>query len=487
MWGFFALISLLLLAFIGYAQLLSYLQGESFREALENVLARSTQASTAEITGTLSIDANRVSLQGIDLQRDDRLQQLRAGNVHAELVRSALWDHELHLTRLMAEEGALLLDLDREGRELFPARRKASGFLARLAPTRARLERLDCKDFNTTLRFGGQDYTLTDSSLSASPTPRRGNKAWEFRLSNGRVHTPLPLIGDSSLKNATLTLGDKVATLSDARLMLSPGELIVNAVREHADGDWSADIRANSVDVSRLIGPDWKKRLTGVLYGRLQADGHAGGMAQAEGRLSLQQGVLEALPFLSNLPAGNSYPYRSLRVEKATARLSYPYTDAARNIQQAWLLDQIDLRSEGGWLRLQGHALVDADGTLSGTLLIGLPENIAASLAPADSPLLSSIFNARGEAGYLWLRLNLSGSLSAPQEDLSVRLRTLISSALPEAVGSLRELLLPTKAETPAPTEDAAAPSPTPAPAQLLQGAGKAAGELIGSGLRSLF
>ncbi len=490
LWCLAALALLLLLVFIGYGRLLSYLQGESFRDSLQTFIATKTQAKSAEISGTLDIDTNRVSLKGLNVQRPALPQGIEGRNIHAELVRSALLDRELHLTRLMVEEGSLLLDLDSKKKKRAAKAAVEDSFFSDLAPTHARLDRFDCKDFHATLRLGGREFRLTDSALAANPMPAAGKGKsrgpWEFRLTSGRVHTPLPIIGDSSLKSATITLGDKVTTLSDTRLMLSPGELVVNAVRENATGNWSADIRGNSVGVSRLIGEDWKKRLSGVLYGRLRADGHADGLQQAEGRISLQQGVLEGLPFLSNLPVGNTYPYRSLRLEKAAARLSYPHEDRARNISRAWLLDELDLRAEGGWLRVQGHALVDADGSLGGTLLIGLPENIATRLAPLESPLNRSVFNAEGEAGYLWLRLNLSGTLRDPQEDLSVRLMTLLGSALPEAAETLRGLLLP-GTEKPsgegAPEEQKAAPLN---PGELIREAGDAAGNLINTGLRSL-
>ncbi len=510
LWGLAALAVLVLAGFLGYAQLLSWLQSESFRDSLEGVLSNKAQATSAKIDGTLSLSANRVSLKGLSLQRPALPQGLEARNLHAEVVRSALLDRELHLTRLMVEEGALTLNLDHKKAAPAPTSTRKSGstgkgkgkssakkeegkasssFAAGFAPTHVRLDKLDCKDFHASLRLSDKEYTLADCALSATPLARnKGKQAWDVRLSNGRLHTPLPIIGDCSLKTATLTLDDQHLTLSDTRLMLSPGELIVKAAREQSNGKWSAHIRANSVDIARLIGEDWKKRLTGSIIGRMQVEGNASGLQQAEGELSLQQAVLEGLPFLSNLPVGNSYPYRSLRLEKATAHLSYPHADTARNIHRAWLLDNIDLRAQGGWLLVRGHALVDDDGALAGTLLIGLPENIATLHAPVDSSLFRNLFNAEGESGFLWLRLNLSGTLSDPQEDLSVRLSTLISSALPEAAQVLRGLLLPnaTPAEG-APAATPATPEATEAPRKLLEDAGKAAGELINTGLRALF
>ncbi len=503
LWGLGALGALLLLGFIGYAQLLSYLQGEDFRATLEKVVVSKTGATSAEIEGTLGIDSNRVSVRGAKVTRPGMLHGIEGSGLHAELNRAALFERELHITRLMAEEGTFRFESvqNEQAKQPAPAPQQqapglmsqaASGFLASLAPTRARLDRFDIKDFNASFRQKGAEYTLADSSLSANPAPRQPKGTWEFRLSNGRVRTPLPVLAESNLKDATLTVGERHSTLSNARLMLSPGELIVNAVYGQAKHDWTADIRANSLELSRLIRGSWQKRLRGVVYGRLRMDGNANGLKQAEGTLSLQQGVLEPLPFLEDLPIGNNYPYRRINFEKATAHLSYPHADVSRNIHRAWLLDQIDLRAEGGWLRIQGHALVDDDGSLAGTLLFGVPESIGKQVAPIGSPLLQSIFNAKGDAGYLWLRLNLSGTLSDPQEDLSARLSTLIGNILPQAADSLRNLFLPAQ-DSQKPTEEQSAPgegSTAPSgnsPAQLLEEAGKAAGGILSNGLRSLF
>ncbi len=513
-WGFVTLAALVLLGFIGYARLLSYLQGEGFRDSLERLLTDKAQATSAELESTLAIEDNHVSLQGITLTRPGKLQSFSGRNIHAELRRGALLDGELYVTRLMVEEGRLELNIDRseetpgrvpagrqesapdqadgapKGKEEPAPRRRSRGFLSRLVPTSARLDRVDCKDFNATLVLNERPFTLSDCALTANPTSPMGKldatQPWEIRLTNGRLRTPLPLIGDSSLKTATLTMGSKHGTLSDARLMLSPGELVVNAVRENASGNWSADVRSNSVDISRLVGEDWKKRFSGVLYGRLQAEGHAEGLSKAEGPLSLQQGVLEALPFLSNIAIGNTYPYRHLKLAKATAHLSYPHADAARNVRKAWVLDQIDLRAEGGWLRVQGHAFVDADGTLGGSLLIGLPENVSTRFVPADSVLHRRIFNASGEAGFSWLRLNLSGNIKDPQEDLSVRLKTLlVPTSLPEAASILKTLLSPTSSTLATPSAPPAGNEPPPSsqPRQIIREAENTAGSL----LRSLF
>ena len=59
---------------------------------------------------------------------------------------------------------------------------------------------------------------------------------------------------------------------------------------------------------------------------------------------------------------------------------------------------------------------------LGGTLTIGLPEQIAETLPLPRELLANKLFTASGsEEGYIWVNMNLSGTIDAPQEDLSVR------------------------------------------------------------------
>ncbi len=491
LWSLAAAAALVLLGFVGYAQLLSYLQGEAFKASLEKELCNQARAESVELAAPLSLDGNRISLPGVQASRPGFLHHARVNRVYAEVDRPALFDRELHLTRFSLEEGSLMLHADAIGEHPPGIRKGRTNFWSRFVPTKLRIDRVDCEDFDTTLRLAGRDYRLTSTTLSARPASRFGKGAWELQLSSGRLHSGLPLLGDGTLKSATGTLSEKAIGLSQGRLMLSPGELVTNAVYDKESGKWSADLRVNHADLERLTGSDWKKRLSGRFYGRMGISGRAGELERAEGHLSLQEGVLEALPILSELTLNGTRPYRTLKLEKATARLSYPYADAALGIRRAWMLDQLDLRAEGGLLRVKGHALVDEDGSLSGTLLIGLPKQTAQSLLPLGGELAASLFNASGDAGYAWMRMNLSGTLEAPQEDLSVRFKTLLSSLQEAASHVVGRLFSPT--DVPADGKEGKPAQPTqPEPpkegsGKLLQGAGDAAQEVIGSGLRALF
>ncbi len=496
LWGIAVVGSLLLLGVLGYAQLLAYLQGEGFRDSMEKTISEKIQAESVELEGTFHIDGNRVSLPGFTMLRQGMLHGLGMEQLHAELKRPALLERQLHITRFTAAKAALLLDADNSEPAAPAAAAKGSGLLSRFAPTSVSVERIDCEDFNTSLHLKGKDYTLSRSNLSAKPMQNK--QGWEFSLSGGRLHTELPVLGDCNLEGATISASDKALTLSRGRLILSPGELIIDAVQEKKSAEWSAELRINRIDVGRLLSADWKKRFTGELYGRINFNGNSKGLQQAEGDISVQQGLLEALPILSDLPLGNSKPYRHLRLERATAHISYPHADAGRNIRRAWLMDDIDIRAAGDMLRVKGHAMVDADNSLSGTLLIGLPEKVVSGLLPLGGELGGSLFNAKGAKGFLWLRLNLSGTLDDPQEDLSVRLLTLLGGKAMDSAGDMLGMFFSGKGSTTGSKaganddeedfddeeeeEEAAPPA-----RRAIKNATDAAQDIIGSGLRSFF
>ncbi len=492
-WALGTLGGLLLLAALGYGQLMAYLQGESFKSSLERTLTNRAQAESVQLAGTLGIDGGRISLPGADAQRAGFVSAFSANRILAEIDRPALFDHLLHVKKLTLAEGTLTLDAGSIGEELPPVRKSDLGFWAAFVPRQLTIDRVDCQEFDTMLRLGSKDIHLAGSSVSAKPLPQQGKGAWEVTLGNGKLNTNVPMLGNCTLKGATLSFGDKAVSLSQGRLMLSPGELIANALYEKDSKRWSGDLRVNRADMARLLKKDWKKRLTGKLYGRMAIEGDGKGLRQAEGTVSLQDGLLEALPILSELTIDGTQPYRTLRLEKATAHLSYPYADPARNIRRAWMLDQLDIRAAGGLLRVKGHVIVDEDGSLGGTLLIGLPQETATKLVPIGGELYKSLFNAEGDAGFVWLRMNLSGTLEAPQEDLSVRMKTLVGN-LQQKAGELWDQFFPGAAKD-APKDEgkedegsAPAGQKKPEPSgNILQDTTNAAQDIIGGGIRSLF
>ncbi len=452
-----SLAGILLAGALGYYQLLNWLQGAGFCETLARAIRNQAQAEQVDVPSPLSINGNRVAVPAIYISRKGLIGSVGAKRISSEIEREALLNRQLVFNKLTIEELALMLDTSRANEKLPPVDKVKKGFWSRFAPSATIVKAFECKDTDVSVLIGGEPCALAGASVTAIPNPQLGKGAWQVNLENGRLRTPLYYLQDCSIKNAALLFSPERLHLNECRIQLTPGELRLKGIFERKSERWSGTLRANKANVVRLLKGDWKKRITGELYGELELTGKGREITTGKGIISLQQGVLEGLPLLSDLGWGSNRPYRSLQLEKAECRISFPYRDTARNISAAWLFDRIDIRSKGGSLLIRGHVLIGTDKSLGGTLNIGVPESLPEKLG-INADICSQLFTGTGESGYCWLNMNLSGTVDNPQEDLSVRLSTLVGKILPgmatnavKAVGKTIRNILPNNNEDASP------------------------------------
>lgn len=494
-------VSLIVLLVVGYSQLMSYLQGNDFRQKMADTMRGASGSASVNLASNLTINGNRVSTEGISLTGLKNVRDARASRISAELNRTALFSRKLHIHKLSMEEAVLNLNTATEpgtaagtprnnGRKSSKKKNKQAA-VKKGTPSSFKLqgfelEQLECRDADLNLTHNGKTYQLLGADITASPAPRIGTDAWQMSAENARLHTPFTFLRDSSVKSATAVYHNNKVDMTECRIMLTPGEMRVKAHYDVKPGIWSADLQVNKGDIHRILNEDWKKRITGELYGRLMLTGEKGGVATGSGSFSVQNGVLEGLPFLSRLPVGNTYPYRSIDIEKADCQILFPYN--GDKIRNAWLLDKINIRSRDGSLLVYGHVLIGSDRSLGGTLTIGVPKNLVTQLPLAPEELTGKLFTAKGnDDAYLWVNMNLSGTLDNPQEDLSIRIATLAGQNLSRFLkgipkGSATDLLntlLQQKAAEPseAPRNDA----PGEPPGNIINDAADAAGSLLNS------
>lgn len=424
---------LLLSPFVIRYQLLNWLQGSAFREQLSETITNKAQAQEVSIPENLRIDDERVSLPAVTLRRNDIVQMATGSRIVADIEKNKLYDRELYIRKLTMEEGLLRLDTAAIGAALPPIKEDEDGLLARLAPQKVQLKAFECTDADVELTMAEKLYSLAGCRITAEPVGKSRKNEWHITLENGRVHTPLSYLRSSSVKVATILCDRDSISLTECRLVLTPGELRAKGAYSLQNNQWHLNLRANKANVERLLNEDWKKRLSGELYGTLKINGKGSEIKEATGSISLQQGVLEGLPILSQLTLVNSTPYRTINLEKAECRVRYPYSQPRHNIKAAWCFDNIDIRATEGSLLIKGHVIICPDGALHGTLTVGLPDNVVDVLAQQAPTVVEQIFNAQGAPGYRWFNINLSGTTEAPREDLSARLKTILATAAPQA------------------------------------------------------
>lgn len=499
---------LLTIGVIGWFRLMAHLQGDSFRESLCDKIQASTGADEVRMEANLRIDGDTVAQRKLSILRMGAIDSIGAEHMLATIRRRALLDRKLHVRKLTMEEGHIVFRTATpppSGSESSPSGSaptaptavsvtqspsptvtpaEETGSDDGLSLHSIRLDFAECKDANLTLLHRDKTYSLTGSNISA--TPQDNGKGWTIELENGRLHSPYTYLRDTNIKTATVLTRRRSIDLTECRLMLTPGELRARAHYDSATNNWSAGLELHKAGVERLLRGDWQKRLTGEMFGKCVLKGTRHGLQTAEGHLALRNGLLEGLPFLSELTIDNTRPYRSIVLDKADCTLQYPYSAPERNLKNAWLFDKIEIISRDSTLIVRGHVIIAEDGALGGSLTIGIPRHIADRLPLPGKRISNAIFNGRGDAGYAWVNLNLSGTIDSPKEDLSVRLSTLLSSAMPEltadsAVEMLNSLFRADKAGKPdSPTEQPRQEQPVDT---IINGAS----DLLNRGLRSLF
>lgn len=494
------IVSLILLLIVGYTQLMSYLQGDTFRQRMADSARKALQAATLNINSNLSINGSRISIEGASLSSMHNIQEARAGRTSAEINRTALFSRRLHLRKLSLEEANLAFstgsvsstDASAPGQ---PAKKNSKSTstkqssnpkknTSRFSIKDIQLDLFECKDADLHITHNGKPYQLLGANVTATPAPRIGQNAWQINAENARLHTPFHFLRDTSIKSATLVYLGQSADITECRIMLTPGEMRVKAHYDAPKSLWNIDMQVNKGNLHRLLNEDWKKRATGDLYGRLTLTGRGSQTVTGTGAFSLKNGTLEGLPFLSQLPIGNTYPYRSIELEKADCQILFPY--ASEDIKNAWLFDKINIRARDDSMLVRGHVLIGTDRSLGGTLTIGLPKSIVTALALPQENLTNKLFTASGDdSDYLWLNMNLSGTIDNPKEDLSIRVSTLIGNSLTEFIkdipkasaSDLLDILLKQKSKS---TEEQE-PTETQSSSSPIRDAANAAGSLLQS------
>lgn len=501
-------VSIVVLLIVGYSQLLSYLQGDDFRRRMTDFARQSTGAAEAQLESNLSINGSRVSVDGASLSNCGHIREAKASRINAEINRTALFSKHLHIHKLSTEELSLTYvtaspAATPTGKSAKTGRKKKQKATARPTPKPAekpaetaelkdidwQIDLFECRDADLVYKYNNKSYQLLGANVTALPAPRIAKKAWQLTAENARLRTPFDFLRESSVKTATLVYQGDTADLTECRIMLTPGDMRVKAHYDLRTQRWSADMQTNKADVHRILNEDWKKRVTGELYGKLTLTGKGSQIITGTGAFSMQNGILEGLPFLSQLPVGNTYPYRSIELEKADCQVIFPYD--SDKIKKAWLLDKVNLRSRDGSFLVTGHVLIGSDRRLGGTLQIGVPKSLVSALPLAPEGLTAKLFTAEGnDDAYLWVNMNLSGTIDEPQEDLSIRVATLTGNHLGQMLkqiprgnaASLLDLLLQQNPkQTPGGETQDSTPAPTTKPADLINDAADAAGSLFQS------
>ncbi len=515
---------LLALIPLSYFWLLSWLQGDGFRSTLEETLSNKMKADIT-IPAPLQIDGDTVKLTAASWESKDFLKKAEVKGISTQINRGELLDRRLHATLISLNELSVNMDTKKETLKTYPE--EEDGFFRSFTPLTYTADRVECSNTAATLTFRRSDakkkpnrYTLKGSSFTATPLIGKEN-AWQVKLRNGTLTTSHSYLAKSSIRQALLSYADNTVNLTECQLALTKGNMDATGSFHTKNKDWSLNIGVGNADVERLLSDSWQEILTGEFSGNLKMAGKRRVIHTADGTFSLRKGRFRALSFVMRyissddrsdyalrIPgqqAATDYlenTFKLIEINTADCDIRFPHTDKARNITDAWLFDNINIRTKNDEVRVQGHVIMEQDNKMHGSIRVGINEkNINEFLELTTEPFrtvisacIPRLFNATGDEGFRWININLSGSGDEPRQDFSVRVQEIIRELGPEillntaadTVKSGLNLLPGMGQDTPEEPEAEQTDTESPGSKSLIDTATDAADDIINTGIKAI-
>ncbi|NJR42644.1 MAG: hypothetical protein HC767_08220 [Akkermansiaceae bacterium] len=273
-------------------------------------------------------------------------------------------------------------------------------------PQKAELISLDIQEM--ILKASLDQGPIIANGMSLRVESAGASDSYRGEITGGVMKLPFRFLPEIRLDRLKLRYQDHVAFLTNSQIQAWDEGLI------EASGEWDAKSRefflegdANDLKCENLLNPDWAKRLTGNVKSSFLIHNRFGEV-KANGKLTIQQGSLTALPVLDALAAyADTHRFRQLILTEL-------YTDWNWEKNETRLSNLV-LASEG-LIRLEGQLTIRGE-QIDGTFRIGLARAALTTIPGAEAHVFST-----GERGLLWAPLHITGTLNDPKEDLTDRL-----------------------------------------------------------------
>jgi hypothetical protein len=419
--GAAAVIALFAGYFVGKNWVQSYLRGPEFRRFVNARIGKTLQSEVEfepfQFNG-MTIYSDSMTAHGLE---GGPFSQMRIEQLRAEFSLRRFFDRVWQVESVEAQHVGIKLDGTRLSRPPEPekldaiAKQNTSGWL----PNRVEIASAVIHDFELT--WGDLPSTAGSlSKLMVRATPSDGG--WLIEGSKGELRAAnLPAL---QVANLRLRQRDRTLFVNTADFLADNGGS-VKASGEVVFGE-RVDLQGKleGIDIEPLLSNDWRLRLHGRIRGdvRVQSSLPSSGPTAVTGSIELQDGRLEALPFLNEVATfTGSQQFRSLALTRASAHFE-------RTAKETRVTDFV-AESEG-LIRMEGSFVI-ATGQIDGTFQVGVSPTTLQWL-PGSRDRVFTV----ARDGYVWTSMRLTGPVDSPNEDLSSRLVAAAGNAVIEKVES---------------------------------------------------
>jgi hypothetical protein len=231
-----------------------------------------------------------------------------------------------------------------------------------------------------------------------------------------------------NLDSATMRFSREDLRLSTARLIWSQGgEVSARGRLSPAEQRWELDTTLVGIPLQELLSPDWKLRLSGDIEGDLRIKSQSPAEPEVTGKVRLKNAVLTALPVLNQLATFTRVDrFKRLVLDIAQAQVS--------GSGQIRKFEKVVVQS-AGLMRMEGDLTIQ-DSRLDGRFFFGVTPEALRWIPGAEQHVFTAS-RAGSPAGMVWTPLRISGTVDAPEEDLSERLLSAAGKAILNAPADL--------------------------------------------------
>jgi hypothetical protein len=410
------------LAFVlGRAWIENYLRSDRFRQFVSKRTSDTLRAEGAfapfKVAGTSFYSDEFVARGG----PDSWFGEMRIDQIRADVSARRFFDKVWQIDRASAQRMDITLGGPRAALPppvaVTPSRGTQKRGVSPWLPNRVEIADAQIREAN--LSWGASSATAGSLRGTALAIHSREN-GWDFAGSGGQlVHATLPALAVSALQ---LRYREPTLFVQSAEFRQgATGVANVNGEVRFRDACDLA-VQFQGISITPLLAEDWRVRLHGNLAGDLtvRCPLPAREPPVIAGSLTLDQGILEALPVLDQIALfTRTQQFRRLVLSKVTA-----------DVRQAG--EKIEVRNfvgeSQGLLRIEGNFIVQG-GMIDGTFQVGVTPASLQWLPGSQERVF-----AQPRGGYVWTAMRLTGPLAKPQEDLSPRLIAAAQSAVIEGV-----------------------------------------------------
>ncbi len=393
---------------LSYRAVRNYLKSEDFRELVTDRASERLEAHV--VVEPFEWDGWTARTSGVKAYDTNEVQQINAETIEAQVNISAALGGTYDISAIRVRDVEVTADLTKERGEAPPVRKRERSFLADYLPDEYEVDQVLVERLRGEIITEAGGWSWDEASLEVEPDLKAA--IYDIHLRQAEIKTPLELVPELRLSSAKARVAD-----GSLFLLNSEGTLFKEATIT-AEGRYELASEANSWNIKgvlagarceELVSENWKQRLQGVVKSEFDVRGDLEHAPVIRGELTLDQGVLTALPVLDRIAAyANTARFRRLVFSEAS--LSYRYEGGRLE------LNKVRLASEG-LVQVEGGLVISGRSIRQGKFQVGITPGTLAHLPGAETKVFQ-----RGKNGLLWTEVLISGTLDEPEEDLSERL-----------------------------------------------------------------